>query len=112
MKLSDSLGASTHAAFKDFDLGHPSTQGSGARCSAFAFSGVAFRGLSAGDYDGSTLAFAQDHLRILCGLYGVLRPLDVIQRYRLEMGLKLAVGDDANLCMMCVMQRCLQLGCQ
>jgi len=54
-----------------------------------AFAGDTYQGLEAGSLDRDALAYAQDHLRILSGLYGVLRPLDAIQPYRLEMGSRL-----------------------
>ncbi|WP_281967255.1 peroxide stress protein YaaA [Roseovarius nanhaiticus] len=56
---------------------------------ALAFAGDTYQGLEAGSLDDDEMAWAQDHLRILSGLYGVLRPLDAIQPYRLEMGSKL-----------------------
>ena len=63
---------------------------------ALAFAGDVYTGLRARELDAAALDWAQNHLRILSGLYGVLRPLDVIQPYRLEMGIKLAnpCGDD------------------
>ena len=60
-----------------------------ARPAVFAFNGDVYHGLSAKTLQADDLAYAQDHLRILSGLYGVLRPLDAIQPYRLEMGAKL-----------------------
>jgi uncharacterized protein len=60
-----------------------------ARAALLAFRGDVYRGLDADSLDSEGLAFAQAHLRILSGLYGVLRPLDLIQAYRLEMGTKL-----------------------
>jgi cytoplasmic iron level regulating protein YaaA (DUF328/UPF0246 family) len=54
-----------------------------------AFKGHVYQGLNAADFKDEDLAFAQDHLRILSGLYGVLRPLDLMQPYRLEMGTRL-----------------------
>jgi cytoplasmic iron level regulating protein YaaA (DUF328/UPF0246 family) len=54
-----------------------------------AFNGDVYRGLAARDIDQAGLKWAQDHLRILSGLYGLLRPLDAIQPYRLEMGSRL-----------------------
>lgn len=57
---------------------------------ALAFAGDVYTGLRARDLDAAALDWAQDRLRILSGLYGLLRPLDVIQPYRLEMGIKLA----------------------
>lgn len=55
----------------------------------FAYAGHVYQGLDAAALDEVSLLFAQDHLRIISGLYGVLRPLDLIQPYRLEMGIKL-----------------------
>jgi cytoplasmic iron level regulating protein YaaA (DUF328/UPF0246 family) len=57
---------------------------------ALAFAGDVYLGLRARELDEDALAWAQDRVRILSGLYGLLRPLDVIQPYRLEMGVKLA----------------------
>jgi uncharacterized protein len=54
-----------------------------------AFNGDTYKGLDAGTLEPWDLAYAQDHLRILSGLYGLLRPLDAIQPYRLEMGSRL-----------------------
>jgi cytoplasmic iron level regulating protein YaaA (DUF328/UPF0246 family) len=56
---------------------------------ALAFAGDVYRGLDARSLDEDALAWAQEHVRILSGLYGVLRPLDAIQPYRLEMGVSL-----------------------
>ncbi len=60
-----------------------------ARPAIFAFKGDVYTGLEAQQYSAKDLDFAQKHLRILSGLYGVLRPLDLIQPYRLEMGVGL-----------------------
>lgn len=60
-----------------------------ARPAVFAFKGDVYAGLEAQKYETADLDFAQKHLRILSGLYGVLRPLDLIQPYRLEMGIGL-----------------------
>lgn len=56
----------------------------------FLFNGQVYQGLEAENLRDEDLAFAQDHLRILSGLYGLLRPLDLIQPYRLEMGTRLS----------------------
>ncbi len=56
---------------------------------ALAFAGDTYQGLEAGSLDADEMTWAQEHLRILSGLYGVLRPLDAIQPYRLEMGSRL-----------------------
>ncbi len=61
-----------------------------AKQSVLAFKGDVYTGLDAESLNANELAFAQDHLRILSGLYGVLRPLDLIQAYRLEMGTQLS----------------------
>ena len=55
----------------------------------FTFKGDVYRKMNVEDYSEEQLSFAQDHLRILSGLYGLLKPLDLIQPYRLEMGIKL-----------------------
>ena len=62
-----------------------------------AFAGDVYRGFDAGTMDAAGLAAAQDRVRILSGLYGVLRPLDEIEPYRLEMGTKLKLGRTADL---------------
>ncbi len=61
------------------------------------FTGEAYRGLNVTDFSETDLEFAQQHLRILSGFYGILRPLDLIQPHRLEMGTKLKVGSSENL---------------
>jgi cytoplasmic iron level regulating protein YaaA (DUF328/UPF0246 family) len=63
----------------------------------FAFNGDVFLGLDAKSLDDGSVRFAQDHLRILSGLYGVLRPLDLIQPYRLEMGTRLKTDEAEDL---------------
>lgn len=64
---------------------------------AMLFNGEAYRGLDARSLDATDIAYAQHYLRILSGLYGVLRPLDLMQPYRLEMGTKLKVGRPKDL---------------
>ena len=63
----------------------------------FAFKGEVFNGLDAETLSDEEVRFAQDHLAILSGLYGILRPLDLIQPYRLEMGLKATLIGNMNL---------------
>ena len=70
---------------------------SNARPAALAFKGDVYTGLGAGDFSADDLDYAQDRLRILSGLYGLLRPLDLIQPYRLEMGTRLSNPRGANL---------------
>ncbi len=68
-----------------------------AKQAILAFKGDVYTGLEAQSLDDAGLRFAQAHLRILSGLYGVLRPLDLMQAYRLEMGLKLENSAGKNL---------------
>ncbi|MBU2935422.1 MULTISPECIES: peroxide stress protein YaaA [Pacificibacter] len=63
----------------------------------YMFDGDTYTGLDAVSFDADTIPYAQDHLRILSGLYGILRPLDAIQAYRLEMGSRLASPKGKNL---------------
>lgn len=84
MSISDDLARLNRERFQTFDP--DSTEGVQA---AFAFAGDVYEGLGARELDAAGLAFAQDHVRILSGLYGLLRPLDRIQPYRLEMGTRL-----------------------
>lgn len=60
------------------------------RPAMFAFAGDVYTGLEARTLDGVAVAFAQDHVRMLSGLYGLLRPLDLMRPYRLEMGTRWA----------------------
>jgi uncharacterized protein len=84
MDLSDNLAKLNRERFQAFD---PAME-DGLQA-AFAFNGDVYSGLKARELDKKALAFAQKHVRILSGLYGVLRPLDAIQPYRLEMGVSL-----------------------
>ncbi len=86
MKLSDKLTDLNFERFKAFST--PFTEAN-ARQAVLVFNGDTYVGLNAKTLTADDLAFAQDHLRILSGLYGVLRPLDLIQPYRLEMGRRL-----------------------
>lgn len=84
MKISSDLAKLNRERFRAFDADQP-----GSKQAALAFAGEVYRGLEAGTLSDDNLAWAQDHLRILSGLYGALRPLDGIHPYRLEMGRKL-----------------------
>ena len=83
MKLSDKLADLNYRRFQAFET--PFTLAN-AKQAALVFNGDTYLGLDAETLDDADMAFAQDHLRILSGLYGLLRPLDLIQPYRLEMG--------------------------
>ena len=70
---------------------------SNAKQALLAYDGAVYQGIGAGTLTEKQLVFANDHLRILSGLYGVLRPLDLIKPYRLEMGTKLKNKQGSNL---------------
>lgn len=82
------------ARFRDWQ---PEFNFSNARQAIFAFKGDVYTGLDAYDLSAQDLEFAQTHLRMLSGLYGLLRPLDLMMPYRLEMGTKLANARGHNL---------------
>lgn len=86
MHISDKLSILNAERFSSFTT--PFTKDN-ARQALFAFNGDVYAGLDASSLQKDDLAFAQKHLRILSGLYGILRPLDLMQAYRLEMGTKL-----------------------
>lgn len=85
MKLSDKLAALNYERFQAWS--EPLTS-SNAQPALFAFQGDVYQGLDAAQLSAADLEWAQQHLRILSGLYGVLRPLDLMLPYRLEMGTK------------------------
>lgn len=85
MALSPELAALNHARFQHWGQ-------AAEKAAVLMFDGEAYRGLDAPSLDAGDLRFAQRHLRLLSGLYGVLRPLDRIAPYRLEMGTRLSMG--------------------
>ena len=87
MHLSDKLGALNYERFQEWQTPFNADN---ARAAVLAFKGDVYQGLDADSMSAEDLHWAQDHLRILSGLYGVLRPLDLMQAYRLEMGTKFA----------------------
>ena len=86
MSISDDLARLNRDRFKAF-AAEPDAETT--KPAALAFNGDTYQGLEAKTLTEDDLAWAQDHLRILSGLYGLLRPLDAIQPYRLEMGSRL-----------------------
>lgn len=86
MSVSEKIATATVAGYKDFQ---PPFQLGNAKQALFAFTGDVFRHMRMLTYNDESLDFAQDSLRILSGLYGCLRPLDLIQTYRLEMKTRL-----------------------
>ena len=94
MKLSDKLADLNYQRFQDYAT--PFTLAN-AKQAALVFNGDTYIGLDAQTLDDADMEFAQDHLRILSGLYGLLRPLDLIQPYRLEMGARFLPPRGGNL---------------
>lgn len=83
MSISDKLGVLNYDRFQQWQA---APESSSQRAAVFAFKGDVYQGLDAYSLNADDAAFAQTHLRILSGLYGLLRPLDAILPYRLEMG--------------------------
>lgn len=94
MKISDKLAGLNVARFTEWQT--PFNE-SNAKQAIYAFNGDVYVGLDAASLSEDTLNYAQNHLRILSGLYGILKPLDLMMAYRLEMGTKLANSRGANL---------------
>lgn len=94
MDLSDELAALNVARYAAWRPRHTAKN---SRPAVLAFAGDVYEGLQAGTLSTDDLAWAQQHLVILSGLYGVLRPLDKLQPYRLEMGTALATARGRNL---------------
>ena len=86
MGISEKLADLNYERFQAFSA---NGKAASAKQAALAFNGDVYQGFDAPTLDAEDLAFAQDHVRILSGLYGLLRPLDAIQPYRLEMGSRL-----------------------
>lgn len=94
MKLSDKLTELNYERYRRFA---PEFDLTTAKQAVYAFQGDTYVGLQAHDFDKEDLVYAQEHLAILSGLYGLLRPLDLMQAYRLEMGTKLKTDKGATL---------------
>lgn len=92
MKISEKLAILNYDRYRNFYMDDVKKYRA-----ILAFKGEAYRGLSAWDFNDNELSYAQETLRILSGLYGVLNPLDIIKEYRLEMGTKLKSNRGNNL---------------
>jgi len=90
MRISEDLAKLNKARFSTFGEQER-------KAAVYAFAGDTYQGFEAATLDGDAMRWAQDHMRILSGLYGVLRPLDEIEPYRLEMGSKLKIGRKPSL---------------
>lgn len=94
MHLSDKLASLNVERYQDFSKKFTT---SNARPAMYAFAGDVYTGLDAYSLTPADVQKAQEKVRILSGMYGYLRPLDLLQPYRLEMGTSLTVGDHKNL---------------
>lgn len=94
MDISDKLSELNFYRFQNYSI--PFTP-KNARPALFMFKGDVYEPMGVMEYGKKELAYAQGHVRILSGLYGVLRPLDLMQPYRLEMGTRLPVGKAKDL---------------
>ncbi|MFC4720710.1 peroxide stress protein YaaA [Geojedonia litorea] len=94
MGISSNLGQLNYERNQEWSL--PFTKDN-ARQAIYAFSGDVYRGIDAYTIDVKKLDKLQDTVRIISGLYGILKPLDLVQPYRLEMGTKFPVGKNKNL---------------
>ena len=90
MSLSVNLAELNVDRYRKFSKGKNTKR---AKQAVYAFKGDVYLGLEAEELSNEDILYAQEHLRILSGLYGLLKPLDLIQPYRLEMGTKLAFND-------------------
>ncbi|WP_397459554.1 peroxide stress protein YaaA [Pseudomonas asplenii] len=94
MHVSDKIGGLNAARFGSWT---PAFNPENAKQALLAFKGDVYTGLNAEDFSDADFDFAQTHLRMLSGLYGLLRPLDLMQPYRLEMGTRFANGRGKDL---------------
>ena len=94
MSVSENIAQLNVKRYKDYRQSHNLEN---SKPCIHAFKGDVYIGLNAEDLTHEDLLYSQEHLRILSGLYGLLRPLDIIQPYRLEMGTSLQVGEQPNL---------------
>jgi cytoplasmic iron level regulating protein YaaA (DUF328/UPF0246 family) len=94
MSISDALGQLNYERNQEWELPFNSDN---SRQAIYAFNGDVYRGLDAYSITEDKLDTLQNTVRILSGLYGVLKPLDLMQPYRLEMGTKLPIGKNKNL---------------
>lgn len=92
MKVSDKLAKINHERYMNFH-----TQDVASKVAIFSFSGDVYKSMDPFQFSSEEIDFAQNHLRILSGLYGVLKPLDRIKEYRLEMATKLNIGEFKDL---------------
>lgn len=93
MKISEDLGVNTFTKIQDWNTIYYGDE----KPFVLSFKGEAYRGLNADDFTKDELEFCNESLRILSGLYGILKPLDGTKAYRLEMGTKISISGSKNL---------------
>lgn len=91
MKISPKLATEVFDKHNSFNSAKYDLENS--KAAIFTFSGDVYKGLDSSSLDSDTVKYAQNHLLMLSGLYGLIRPLDLIQAYRLEMGTKIKIED-------------------
>ena len=91
MKVNKEIAFKTFANIKDFKISK--NRGHALKC----YDGLVFKNIGVEDFDYDDINFANNHLRILSGFYGILKPLTSIQPYRLEMGCKIEIDNYKNL---------------
>jgi cytoplasmic iron level regulating protein YaaA (DUF328/UPF0246 family) len=94
MKINDNLAESNYERYQNWT---PEFNEEVAKPAILAFRGDVFLGMDPQSFDKKDFDFAQEHVRILSGLHGILKPLDLIRPYRLEMGTQLRIGKARNL---------------
>ena len=94
MNISPALADVNYNRYLNWNIDHSFAN---SKTAVFTFDGEAYTGLNAASFSKKELEYAQEHLRILSGLYGILKPLDLIHAHRLEMGTKLKIGSKKNL---------------
>jgi len=94
MSISEKLGTENVARYKQFKKDYPDELSA---ASIYAFRGDVYQGFDADTANKNDIKYAQKHIRILSGLYGILKPMDKMQAYRLEMGTKLENKKGKNL---------------
>ncbi len=94
MDISEKLAILNYQRYKQFSYDYTQEN---SNIAVYTFKGEVYLGLKAEQLSENEITYAQDHLRILSGLYGVLRPLDLMQEYRLEMGISLENKQGKNL---------------
>jgi len=94
MKVSDKLAKENYLRYQEFSTDYHTDN---SKQAILAFKGDVYLGMKAESMKKSDMNFAQKHIRILSGLYGILKPLDLMQPYRLEMGTKIKIKKTKNL---------------